>query len=202
LWSPTPNQIRKVPVDAVARRYRQRMNLPVRTAVLSLAAALSLAACGGGSSGGDTTTPTDTTVPSSAASSAPADTSASQPDDPAAAKAEITSVWEKFFHTGTARSEAVKLLEDGDNLGAALDKAEQEDKQTGLVRRAQVKRIVFTTPTHANVTWTLLNKSNPLLDNASGEAVNVDGKWLVSKLTFCTLVELGNNGKPVEGCSP
>ena len=33
-----------------------------------------------------------------------------------------------------------------------------------------------------------------------GHAVLVDGTWKVSKTTFCTLVELGNNEKPVAGC--
>jgi hypothetical protein len=176
------------------------MKMPVRATLLTLDAALSLSSGGGGSSGGDTTTPTSS-APTTAARSAPVHAS-QLPADPQAAKDEVTAVWEKFFHTGTPRADAVKLLEDGANLDAALDKAEQEDQESGLVRRAKVKLINFTTPTHANITWTLLNKSNELLPNASGEAVNVDGKWLVSKLTFCTLVELGNDGKPVEGCSP
>ena len=172
----------------------------MRTAVLTLAAALSLAACGGSSSGGSTV-PAGSTSPGASATTEPAG-GATAPADPKAAKAEITHVWTTFFHTGTNRAEAVNLLEDGPNLGKALDKAEQEDRQTGLVRRAKVQFIKFLTPTTANVTWTLLNKSNPVLPNASGQAVLVDGKWKVSKLTFCTLVELGNNGKPVPGCSP
>ena len=175
------------------------MELPVRTAVLTLAAALSLAACGGSSSGG--TSPTDSSSPAANQSTAPGDTN-TEPADAAAAKAEITDVWVRFFHTGTDRNDAVSLLEDGENLGAALDKAEQEDKQTGLVRRAKVQRIDFISPTTANITWTLLNGKNPVLPNASGQAVLSGGKWKVSKLTFCTLVELGNNGKPVKGCSP
>jgi len=172
----------------------------MRTAVLTLAAALSLAACGG-SSGGSTPTSGGSTAPGATATDLPAG-GATAPADPKAAKAEISHVWTTFFHTGTSRADAVTLLEDGPNLGQALDKAEQEDQQTGLVRRAKVQFIKFLTPTTANVTWTLLNKSNPLLPNASGQAVLVDGKWKVSKLTFCTLVELGNNGKPVPGCSP
>jgi hypothetical protein len=110
-------------------------------------------------------------------------------------------VWEKFFHTGTARSEAISLLEDGASLGGALDVAEQEDKDANLTRRAKVKLINFTSPTQATVTWALYNKKTPLLDNASGVAVLVDGHWKVSRLTFCTLVSLGANGKDVPGCS-
>ena len=173
------------------------MNLSLRTVVLTLAASVSLAACGGGSSGG--TTPSDSSSRAASDSTAPSDT-ATAPADEAAAKAEITRVWTRFFHTGTPRSAAVGLLEDGENLGGALDVAEQEDKDTGLTRRAIVKRIDFTNATNAAVTWVLLNKKTPLLPNASGTAVLQDGHWKVSKLTFCTLVNLGANGKEVPGC--
>jgi hypothetical protein len=176
------------------------MKTPLRTALLTLATALALTACGGSSSGGDDVTPGDSTAPSSDTTTAPA--GGNEPADPEAAKAEITTVWTNFFHTGTDRADAVKLLENGENLGPALDKAEQEDKETGLVRRAKVTRISFLSPTTANITWTLYNKDTKLLANASGQAVYVDGEWKVSQLTFCTLVELGNDGKPVKSCSP
>lgn len=163
-----------------------------------VAALLALAGCGGSSS----PSPSTSSTPPASTSSSPAPAaSASGPADPAAAKAEITSVWEKFFNSGTPLSEAKNLLEDGANLKAALLVAAREDRQTHLNRVAKVKLINFISPTTANVTWRLLNGTKPLLDNASGQAVLINGHWLVSKLTFCTLVELGNNGKPVPGCS-
>jgi hypothetical protein len=172
------------------------MRTSLRACLLALAVALGLTACGGSSSGGGT-------APSTSPS-ATATTTASpggQPADPAAAKAEITRVWEKFFNSSTKGGAAASLLEDGDQLGAALKLAAKEDRQTKLDRRAKVKSISFFDASTANVTWTLLNKTTPVLDNASGQAKLINGHWLVSKLTFCTLVELGNNGKPVPGCS-
>ena len=44
------------------------------------------------------------------------------------------------------------------------------------------------------------SRTQVLLPAASGQAVLVDGTWRVSKSTFCTLVTLGNNNEPVEGC--
>jgi hypothetical protein len=167
-------------------------------ALLVLGTTTALATGCGGSSG-STPGPADTT-PAAVTSTTPASSGGTAPDNPTAAKTEITTMWETFFHTGTARSEAVSLLEDGSSLGAALTVAEQEDTDAGLTRRAKVKLINFTSPTQATVTWILYNKKTPLLNNASGVAVLVDGHWKVSKLTFCTLLSLGANGKDVPGC--
>lgn len=168
----------------------------LRAAALVLVAVLA-AACGGGSSGGASNQPSN--EPSSASSTTPAAV-ASAPADPAAAKAEIKKVWVKFFNSSTPPAEAKALLEDGDNLDAALKLAQKEDRQTNLDRRAKVKLIKFFDATTANVTWILFNKSTKLLDNASGQAKFVDGQWKVSKLTFCTLVTLGNNQVAPKGC--
>jgi len=169
----------------------------MKAAALILVAVFA-AACGGGSSGGATAPPSD--EPSSASSTTPAAV-ATAPADPAAAKAEIKKVWVKFFNSSTNQTVAKGLLEDGDNLGAALKLAQKEDKQTNLDRRAKVKIIKFFDATTANVTWVLYNGTTPVLDNASGQAKFVDGQWKVSKLTFCTLVTLGNNQVAPKGCA-
>jgi hypothetical protein len=169
----------------------------LKAAALALVAVLA-AACGGGSSGGGGTTQ-PSSAPSSETSTTPA-ASANAPADPAAAKAEIERVWVKFFNSSTNQGVAKGLLEDGDNLGAALKLAQKEDKQTNLDRRAKVKLIKFFDATTANVTWILYNGTTKVLDNASGQAKLVDGQWKVSKLTFCTLVTLGNNQVAPKGC--
>jgi hypothetical protein len=168
----------------------------LKAAGLVLVAALA-AACGGGSSGGGTTQPSS--APTSETSTTPA-AAATAPADPAAAKAQIEQVWVKFFNSSTNQNIAKGLLEDGDSLGAALKLAQKEDKQTNLDRRAKVKLIKFFDATTANVTWILYNGTTKVLDNASGQAKFVDGQWKVSKLTFCTLVTLGNNQVAPKGC--
>lgn len=161
--------------------------LALPAALLAVAA---VAGCGGSSSPAAKTSPTPT-------SASPTGTA---PADPAAAKAEITANWEKFFDASTPRAQSVALLEDGAQLGQALKVAEQERVASKINQKAKVKAVVFTSPTGANITFALLNGTTPVLPSASGRAVFVDGTWKVSKVTFCTLVQLGAGGKPVPGC--
>ena len=149
-------------------------------------------ACGGGS-----TKPTAETGTPTAQSTTPASTSTA-PADEVAAKAAITTTWTVFFSSKTPNAVAAKLLEDGDTLGPALTKAKAEDKATGGTRSARVILITFTSPTEANVNYHLKVGGTEL--NSAGTAVLQDGRWKVSKTTFCTLVELGNNQQPVKSC--
>lgn len=169
------------------------MQTSFRTAALVLVA-VTAAACGGGSSSGDTT---PSTAPSSVTSTTAAP-AATAPADPAAAKAEITKNWETFLSSGTSSKTATALLEDGDQLGPALKKAQEEDKATGGNRSADVKKITFNSPTTATVHYILHAAGTTL--NSAGTAVLQDGVWKVTKVTFCTLVVLGNSEKPVKGC--
>ena len=171
------------------------MKMPLRTALLTLAAALSLAACGGSSSGG---APAASTTPGGEVSTTPA-ASSNQPADAAAAKAEIVKNWKTFLASGTSRAVAVSLLENGDQLGPALKKADEENAATGGERSAKVTLVTFTSPTTAQVNYDLHAAGQDL--KSSGQAVLQDGVWKVSEATFCTLVELGNGGQPVKGCS-
>jgi hypothetical protein len=165
-----------------------RLRLAVPVVLLATLAA----ACGGGSS---TVKPAANNNPQS---SSPPAAVATAPADIAGAKAEITKNWETFLRSGTPRATAIKLLEKGDTLTAALAKATQEDKATGGKRSAKVTSIVFTSPTNASVAYKLHAAGTVL--NSSGVAVLEDGVWKVSDVTFCTLVLLGNNERPVKGC--
>jgi hypothetical protein len=168
-----------------------RLRLVAPVAVL---AAL-VTACSGGS-----TTPTaNTNTPPS--STPPTTSTATAPADEAAAKAEIKTNWTKFYAFKTKAAVAASLLEDGAQMGGGLAFARQEQAQTHIKQNVKVKVITFTDASHANVTYALLNGKTPLLPNASGVAVLVDGKWKVSKTSFCTLVLLGANGKAVPGCA-
>jgi hypothetical protein len=151
----------------------------MRTAspALALAALLALAACGGSSSGGGaTTTPT---------------TPATAPADQAAATADVTTTWETFFHTGTAPQAAAQLLENGDQLAAAIKAAAKIQRQQKITEDAKVLNVAFTSPTAATVTYNLLSHGKTLLPNATGQAVLQVGLWKVSESTFCKLVLLG-----------
>jgi hypothetical protein len=162
--------------------------------VLALAALA--AACGGSSNKSSATNnpPPSSTPPTTSTATAPA--------DEAAAKAQIKASWTKFYAYKTKPAVAASLLEDGDQMGGALAFARQEQAQTHIKQNVKVKIITFTDATHANVTYALFNGNTrpALLPDASGVTVLVDGRWKVSKTSFCTLVQLGANGKTVPGC--
>jgi hypothetical protein len=166
----------------------------LRLVVPALVLATLGSACSSGSSGGQAKVNTvpSTTPPSSSTATAPA--------DEASAKAEITANWTKFYAYKTKPAVAASLLEDGDQMSGALAFARQEQAQTHIKQNVKVKVITFTDAAHANVTYALLNGKTALLPAASGVSVLVNGKWLVSKTSFCTLVQLGANGKTVPGC--
>jgi hypothetical protein len=149
-------------------------------------------ACGGSSSGGNPAVNGATTT-----SAAPANT----PDNPTAETTAITKVWTTFFDASTPVAKGRALLEDGDTLGAALKVAQQVREKSGIDQKAKVNGVTFLDPTKAMVNYDLLNGKDVVLPSATGQAVLIDGHWKVSKLTFCTLVQLGAGDKPVPGCS-
>jgi hypothetical protein len=167
--------------------------------------AASLAACGGSSSSPSGTASSApaaaSSAPTSATSSAPtAPTSSAPPagngvSDPTAATAAIKKVYPEFFSAKVPK--AKKLLEDGPSLSAAFVAAKKLAGAT--VETVKVDSVKITGPTTANVTFDLLGNGKPLLKGSDGQAVEVNGKWLVAKQTFCTLVLLG--GSKVPGCS-
>lgn len=171
------------------------MDMKRLAVIAALPVALVAAGCGGGSSGGGTT-PTTT---GSGASSTPA-ANATAPADVAAATAQVTQNWTTFFNYKTPLATEYTLLEGGQALAPAIHKAQQEQAQTHLKEAVKVKKVTFTSPTQATVLYSLLNGTKVLLADSSGTAVLQDGTWKVSKVTFCTLVQLGNGNKPVKSC--
>lgn len=160
-------------------------------AVLVLATALT--ACsdnGGGGSASPTPSAEHTTsVPSATA-----------PADPAAAQKEIKQNWEKFFDPSVSTQEKQALLENGDQLAPVLQGFNGD--QRGREAKATVEKIEFTSPTQADVTYTLTVKGATALPNASGTAVQQNGTWKVSVNTLCALVQLSGNASAssVPGC--
>jgi hypothetical protein len=186
----TSHRIAFVPAARAARAVRVPIGL-----ALGLAVTLAGAGCGGGSS-----TASGTSTPAQAPlSSAPSPTPTA-PADQAAASAQIRANWATFFNTHTPQARAIALLQDAASLKAALTIAQQASAKTKAAETARVTGITFVSPTEANVTYVLSANGQPLLNNASGQAVLEGGVWKVSKLTFCSLVALANGGATAPGC--
>jgi hypothetical protein len=177
-------------------------------------AALVLAACGSrvpaakppptpASTAFATTSPlaSVTTAPTSAAptSAGPAPSpSTTAPFDQAAATAQITANWEKFFTPGTSIDERVALLQNGPALRAAIEQSATNPLQQQA--SAKVTRVTFASPTEATVNYDVSLNGAVALPNAEGMAVLEGGMWKVAQTSFCSLVSLGASG-PIPGCS-
>ncbi len=178
------------------RAPRQRGRATALTAALLLFLAPALAACGDDSDGGGATTPPTPTVERTTGE--PAEESPSGPADTAAAEKEIKENWRTFFDPKTSTEEKQAVLENGELMGPVLA-AFSGDERGGQVQ-AQVEKVEFTSPTEANVTYTLLLEGATALPDAAGTAVEEDGTWKVSVKTLCGLVALSGNESPLPGC--
>ncbi|MFJ2935542.1 hypothetical protein ACIO8G_22650 [Streptomyces sp. NPDC087219] len=173
-----------------------RLGRRPRLAALAAAAVLVLtpvvAGCSDDGAGGgegradDTRTATATAAP----------TGAGEPDDPAAAKAEITRNWTAFFDPATPAAERVGLLENGEQMQEVLG-AFGGDKNAAMTS-AKVTGVAFTSATEADVTYDLLVGGNPALTGSQGTSVLQNDTWKVTVKTLCGLVQL--SGVTVPGC--
>jgi hypothetical protein len=119
---------------------------------------------------------------------------------PAAQKAEIRHVWERFFAGSTSASDKVKLLQDGSTFSGALEAAAKSPfaKQSG----AKVSRVTLLGPARAKVVYAILLAGKPVLSHRQGTAVKVDGQWKVGTASFCQLLALqGGAPKACAGLS-
>ncbi|MFI0240701.1 hypothetical protein [Streptomyces sp. NPDC016845] len=173
-----------------------------RGAALALAAALALGpamtACSDDSGGGESDPPTPSSQgPASKEPSAEVPTR-SAPADAAAARKEIRENWQKFFDPAVAQEEKEQALEDGAKMRPVL-RSFNGDSRGGQVE-AKVTTIRFTSPTGAEVTYSLALKGATVLPGAKGTSVEQDGTWKVSVRTLCALVQLSGNASAPPGC--
>jgi len=118
--------------------------------------------------------------------------------DVAAAKAAITHVWESFFNPKGTVAAHVALLQNGSAFTAELAKSAKDPAAKDL--SAKVVSIVLTGPSAA-VTYNLLGKGGAmLLPKATGVAVQEQGAWKVSTITYCGLVALQDPKAKHPGC--
>ncbi|MDQ0778236.1 hypothetical protein QF026_006702 [Streptomyces aurantiacus] len=168
---------------------------PAVLVVLVLALAPALTACGDDSGGDDTSPPSPSVKLPRPTEQSPG---ASAPDDPAAAEKEIKENWKKFFDPAVPTKDKQAVLQNGDAMGQVL-KSFGGDERGGQVE-ATVGKVAFTSPTDADVTYTLTLKGATVMPDAAGTSVEQDGTWKVSVKTLCGLVGLSGNASPGPGC--
>lgn len=143
-------------------------------AVCALCAAV--AGCGGGGKHAATTTTAAT---------------------PAAQRAEVKRVWERFFAGKTSAADKVALLEDGPAFRKAIEA--QASSPLAQSSSATVNRVTLTGPSSAGVLYSIDLGGKPALTGQKGTAVKVGGAWKVGKASFCTLLSL--QGSVPKACS-
>ena len=167
---------------------------------------LVLASCGGSKTASTTTAESTTTVapttvapettvapttvaPETTAAPTTAAPTVSTIADIPEAHAEIVAVWEKFFDNKTAAEERIPLLENADKLTETITQAMASPMLKQVT--STVSAVAFESETRALVTFDVLLNGAAAMTGSQGVAVLVDGKWLVSQESFCTLVAFG-----------
>jgi len=133
-----------------------------------------------------------------AATSTSTSSSPSTTIDAAAATAQITANWQRFFDHTTALADREALLENGPSYAAALITRSKDPLQAQA--SATVTSVALTAADRATVTYDVSLNGAVALPGAQGEAVRQGGVWKVSAQSFCSLVTLGA-ASPVPGCS-
>jgi hypothetical protein len=163
---------------------------------LGLTLALAVAACGSSGSSSSASAPASSAPASSApASSAPA--SSAPASNTAAAAAEITANWEKFFNATTPTSQRVALLQDGPAFAVAISGLSHLVSGLG----ATVTSVTVTSPTSATVKYNLTASGSTLLSGQTGTAVYENGVWKVGDASLCGLLKLVPGGSTPTACA-
>jgi hypothetical protein len=120
-------------------------------------------------------------------------------------KTEITTRWESFWGGKGSTAD----LQDGPTLQAAYTQLSASPQAKGtsakvhdivLLKSGDCKTAGVASPC-AKITYDILGGGQVLLPGSIGYSVKQNGKWLVSKSTFCSLAILGNGNQPIQGCS-
>lgn len=111
--------------------------------------------------------------------------------------AAIKSGWANFFSGTTSAKEKISLLQNGNQFSQIINLALQQPIEK--TASATVSKVVLDSSSTATVTYTLNLGGKPVLQDQTGTAVKVNGKWQVGDSSFCGLLSL--EGQTVPACS-
>jgi hypothetical protein len=135
-----------------------------------------------------------------AACSSSGPSSSSSATGNAAAVAQITANWEKFFDASTPTADKVKLLQNGTVFEPAIKAFASFPLASGIA--AKVTSVTINSATKAAVTYNLTAAGgSALLSGQKGVAVYQDGTWKVGDASLCGLFRLIPGGTIPAACS-
>ena len=158
------------------------------------AVALTLVCDAAGAEGVDTAA---AALPEAPDEPAPADV---QPVDEFTAEV-ITAAFETHLDGSITDIEArIDQVEDFEGMRDAARQMFEEVGELGAAVRARVDAISRTSATTARVVYSILLNDQVIFDGREGGAVLIDGRWFVSRATFCDLAALSPAADTVTVC--
>ncbi len=123
-----------------------------------------------------------------------------QPVDEVTAQA-ITTAFETYMDGSIEDTELrIDQAEDFPGMRAAARLMFEATADVGAGVRARVDSISRKSATAALIVYSILLNDQVVFDGREGEAVLVDGRWLVSKATFCDLAALSPVADAITAC--
>ena len=135
-------------------------------------------------------------VPSSSknktASSSSSSLSASQKS---AATQTALANFNKFFNLSTSMTERQALLQNGSQFAQAMNSEFSQLSNESL--SVVVNSSSLTSDSTLNLNYTIELNGQPVLKDQSGEMLKINGTWVVSDSTLCTLLSLGGSAPAI-----
>jgi hypothetical protein len=140
-----------------------------------------------------TTTTTSTVIVTTTTLASPTTT---LPFSPASEEdvAEITALYEIVFSSDTTYDEKAPLIDDPSGLEETVAQYSETGESLGGV--GLVAKTITVSGDLASVTYDLLFSGNPTYPDLTGDAIFVDGAWLVTREMFCSIMTSARVGCP------
>ncbi len=111
-----------------------------------------------------------------------------QPFVRARAEAAVKAAYAQAFTGGQDPAHSLAAVEDGPDLAATLAQAIQNFPEATHTAAVTTSDIVFTDPRHAALRFRIAYQGGIDFGKQNGNALIVDGKWKVSRGTYCMVM--------------
>jgi hypothetical protein len=176
-----------------------------RIAAITITLALVAAACGSATDatadtaaeaplGTTTLATTTTTHPPTTTSNSPATTTTMTDATTEADREAISHAYEIVFSSETSYEDKVPYLEDPDGLEETVLEYQKAGESMGGVSLAATK--ITVDEAVAEVIYDFLFAGTPTYPNLTGDAVLVDGTWMITRVMFCSIMTSARVGCP------
>jgi hypothetical protein len=112
----------------------------------------------------------------------------------------VVGAFEAVFAGTSDLDTRVAAIEDGETLRTVVEEGFAANEEIASRITVEVADVRLPEPDRAEVTFSLLLDGSAVLADLPGEAVLVDGTWLVSRRTFCDVGTQGMTELP-EACA-